>query len=163
MNLDTVVVSGLPAWLPNRGAEGLDALHVHDFPLIGTFQISGETVLFACITGATSRRSVWGYTVLDAAGIRDAAEGEFDTTEDLEEWARDQFVGKTGVFALVRECEIHHWSTEDVTEEGVLDAAIRFMDTELAAMQSANPKQGTAQRKAAQARADATLSVLEPA
>lgn len=163
MNCDAVVVRGQSAWLPNRSATDLDALHVHDIPLIGTFVLGRETMLFACLTGATSVSSIWGYTALDASALTELESSDFETTEALEEWAHQHFIGNRAALAWARDGVVFRWSSDDIDAGGVLEAAVRFMDLQLAQIHQSDETPKTKQRRAAQARADATLKVLEPA
>jgi hypothetical protein len=154
MNYDSIVVKGCAAWLPNKNASDLEALHVHDVPLIGTFELSGSVVLYACLTGAISHTSVWGYTELEPDAVGELDKLDVETTMELEEWAHLQFHGRPAAFALAVDGVVDHWSTGEVDERGVLEACIRFMDLELEHLTDKR-------RRAEQARADATRRELE--
>lgn len=166
MNPDAIVAAGLPAWQPNRRAVEVDALHVHDIPLIGTFRVGGASVVFACLAGATSRTSIWAYIELDKSALSALENLDFETSGDLEVWVHEQATpGCKVVFAVARDGDVHNWSVETIEEdEALLDAAVRFMDLEITALESKRGASPDAiRRQAAQARADATLRVLEPA
>jgi hypothetical protein len=153
MNPDSIIVQGQIAWLPNPAANDLEALHVHDVPLIGTFELDGNVIVYACLTGAMSRTSVWAYVELSDEAVKELDGLDVDTTEQLEEWAHHQFVGRTAAFAMARDGLVGHWSTDEVDERGVLEGCVRFMDLELT--------QHDHKRRAEQARADVTRRELE--
>lgn len=163
MNFDEIVRRGCCPWLPHKDAADLDALHVHDIPLIGVFELDGRRVLFACLTGALLRRNVWGYTVLSEDEESALSATDFDSTAALEDWAHARFIGKPVVLASAFDCVIEEWARDEVDEAGVLEAAIRFMDMQIARLSTSEAARRAQQRQAEQARADATLRTLEPA
>ena len=157
MNCDAIVKKHLAPWAPNREARNLDALHVHDFPLIGTFELGDDTILFACLTGAMSRSNVWAYTCLSETQRQALDAFDAETTEELEQFVHSLFEGNRAAFALALDGEVREWSAGDVaTDQHVMDVAITFMDNTIKASRSSK-------RKAAQARADVTREALVPA
>lgn len=163
MNCDAIVVRGQLAWLPQEAASDLDPLHIHDVPLIGTFELHGQRILFDCLTGATSRINIWAYVPLEAEALTKSDDADFADTAELESWAHDQFVGRDAAFAVARDFEIKHWSVDRVGDDGVLPTAIRFMEMVLAKTQGRSAPTARQKRRAEQARADATRQVLEHA
>ena len=156
MNPDAIVSRGNPPWCPTKEATDVDALHAWDAPLIGTFELRGETVLFACLTGAMSTLNVWGYVPLTNEQVEELDGLDFESTEDLEDWAHGQFVGRKVCLALADEDRIVRWTPDEVDDEGVLASCIRFMD-----LAFSDTKHQSSRRSVTQARADATRRELE--
>lgn len=153
MNYDALVSQGSAPWLP-KGAEERDVLHMHDIPLIGLFDQVGAAVLYVCVSGATSRANVWAYLPLDEELEEAIEEFDCDSTAELEKFLHGLFIDRTAVFALALDGAVQTWSPGEVDQSGLLEAVISFMDMAM---------EPTAVRQAEQARADATLRVLEPA
>lgn len=157
MNPDAVVTCGLPPWAPSSRARNINAVHAWDVPLIGTFDLDGSTILFACLTGAMSSISAWGYVPVSRVEAKELAVLPADTTADLEAFVHGMFVGRVATLALANEDAIYTWTTDSVDESGVLEACTRFMDLEIHRLKSDHDQA----RRAEQARADATRRVLE--
>jgi hypothetical protein len=108
MNADNLVKRGYRPWRPSPAAADLDVWHEYEVPTIGTFRSQNHRFLFALVGDVDPDRqvTVWAYTSIDEAL---ADEVEFDSTAELNEWARSQFVNADVVYALARDFSIHRW------------------------------------------------------
>ena len=162
MNCDALVRKGREPWLPHGSAEDLTILHLNDFPLIGVFTVDGQhRVLFACLTGATSKTNVWAYAEIADSDEADLLGTDFASTADLEEAVHEVFVGRRAVLAIAHDGEIKEWTADDVDDEGVTAASIRYMDMSIARMRASRRRKAAAHRRAEQGRADVTREALE--
>jgi hypothetical protein len=153
MNYDTIVTKGLPPWLPNATATGLDVYHAYDIPLAGVFKSGATKVLFLCVVGATSESNVWIYKPLTASELKKLESEDFADPDDFEAFTHSLFEGKRAVFAYARHGRISKWSAVQV-DEGVLPSAVKFLEGAFQASEDQH-------RRAAQARADVTKAALE--
>jgi hypothetical protein len=154
MNCDKLVRRGRHPWSPCQGAEDLDAYHIQDIPLIGTFKTEGTSVVFLCLTGHAEAVNVWAYLPLTPQDADELARRHFESLPEMQRHIRDLFKRRKAAFALARNGKVTEWSAKNVTADGVLVAALEFVQQWSSV--------GAHHQQAEQARLDVTVRELVP-
>lgn len=155
MNLDALVHRDRQPWEPCPEATDLDEWHRYDIPLVGTFRVGPSTVLFAAMDDASGDVSIWAYVELTPAEAAEAAARTFDDTEDLQRAVEHYFHGKEAVICFASHLRIKRWGRVPV-DEGLLDAAGKFVDLLLADLRTSQRSRAVTSVKRAQIEAAAT-------
>ncbi len=95
------VDEGMAPWEPSHKATMLEALHVHDIPLVGILKQDGVHYVFQCLLGELEPVNFWGYTLVEVDEIERLREAsgpdEFDAV------LADMTQGRSSVVALAIE------------------------------------------------------------
>lgn len=159
MNLDAIVTRGMLPWAPSKDATSLDVWLEYEVPLIGTFVVAGETVLFRAIGDATEKASVWAYTWLSATEAKDAASREFETAAEMRLYAEALFTRREAAFALAHGLKIRHWSRRAVQDD-TLEAVNGFLSEILTSLQE-RPKDAVTRFEESLAQVEATEDLID--
>ena len=127
MNLDGVLRVGHAPWLPSPSATDLDAWHVYDIPLIGTFRHEGQVVLFTAMDDADADVSVWTYCALTPEQAQAAEDVTYEDTAGMLAAVEEICDGKEVAVALAVDLEVKLWGRLRV-ESGLLAATRRFLE-----------------------------------
>jgi hypothetical protein len=128
MNLDGLLRRGALPWSPNPDASGLRVWHAYDHPLVGTFTVGSEDVLFMLVADFDGRLSVWAYTPMTTGEAEDCRAREFRSVSDLRDFLEGFFRGRPMAFAMAADLLITQWSvTRDENKAGVYDCAGVFI------------------------------------
>lgn len=124
MNLDFLVKRGRLPWCPGPMAVDVDVWHEYEIPLIGTFRVNDDLVIFTQVLESPHDLSVWAYACVDLADN----DVTFDSVEELRRFVEDRFMGREAVLALAKDGRIgDHWTRIDVTE-GLVAAVETFLN-----------------------------------
>lgn len=159
MNLDAIVTRGRLPWSPSKDAASLDVWLEYEVPLVGTFEVAGQTVLFRAIGDATENTSVWAYVCLSAAEADDAASREFESAVEMRKYTEELFANSEAVFALAHDLKIRRWSRREV-QDNVLESVNGFLGEVLKSMRE-QPKDAVTRFEASLAQVEATEELIE--
>jgi len=126
MNRDKLVQPGRLPWSPVSAAVDLDVWHEHEVPLVGTYRLEEQVVLFTVVGDSSDDLTVWAYRCLSADEAATAEELSFDSVGELREHVEGLFVRREAVFALASDLIIEKWTPADI-EDGLLSAAVTFL------------------------------------
>jgi hypothetical protein len=131
MSLDKFLRIGTPPWQPADEAEAVSVWHAYDTPLVGTFRILHQLVLFTVIEDTSNELTVWAYIPISGENEHLVSEGSFASVAKMREFIVSMFAGHEATFALAWNKRLWKWITHTVlVEEGVrgaATAAIRHM------------------------------------
>lgn len=162
MNLDALIRKGRLPWNPRGEATDPDVWHEYEIPLVGTFRIDGDLVLFTQVLESSQRFSVWAYVCPSSTEIEEISTMTFTSVDDLRDYVERVFQGREAVLALARDDRIiGHWTRAEITGDGLVAAVESFLNDIL---KSVNAVQDTERRVLAKlAGLEATESELTPA
>ena len=126
MNHDRLVQRGHLPWSPNAAATDLNVWHEYEIPLVGTFCLDGQTVLFTLVGDPDDDLTVWAYRCLSAEEAQVADDLTFDSGGELNEYVARLFADHEAVLALAGDLHISEWTRSEV-EDDLLPAAVTFL------------------------------------
>lgn len=126
MNHDKLVHRGHLPWSPNSAATDLDVWFEYEIPLVGTFRLEEQVVLFSIVGDPSQDFTVWAYRCLSSAEAAAAADIAFESHDELSAYVRDLFAHRLAVFALARDLQVGEWMPIEV-ERDLLSAAVEFL------------------------------------
>lgn len=113
-------------WSPNPAVTDLDVWHEYEVPLVGTFRMDDQTVLFALVGDPNDDLTVWAYRCLSPEEAAAADDLAFESVGELGEHVERMFAHREAVLALAGDLLIREWTPAQV-EDGLLPAALVFL------------------------------------
>lgn len=126
MNHDRLVQRGHLPWSPNPDIGDLDVWHEYEVPLVGTFRLDGQVVLFALIGDPDDELTVWAYRCLSAEEAALVNDLVLETVEELNAHVERLFTQHRAVLVLARDLRIQRWTPTEI-EDDLLSAAVGFL------------------------------------
>ena len=155
MNLDAIVERGCVPWSPSSLVADLEVWQAYEVPLVGTFTLGGQTILFSVVGDADASMLVYAYVPLTV----DVSDRTFVDAAELGRFVNEQFDGQKCVIALAPDARLDRWSV--VLVEGSLYAAAnQHLDAVLAQMKAQH--QSADRFKTSVAELGSAVSVLGP-
>jgi len=128
MNLDSIVVREHSPWLPNDSASDLDVWQADDVPVLGTFRMADDVVLFVAMMGVDNGSyTYWGYVPLTPTEVSDAANLVCDSMDELWTHVARYFDGRQVIFADATDFELDGMKTEFSSEKGMFKSLIQHL------------------------------------
>lgn len=111
MNLDSLIKRGQPPWRPKLEATDLEVWHEYEIPLIGTFRLNEQLVLFTQVMESDRGLSAWAYVCL---GAEDLSGVEFVSIDEMRDFVEAKFLGREAVLALAKDDLLGQWTRQTV-------------------------------------------------
>jgi hypothetical protein len=128
MNLDSLIKRNQLPWRPRPEVEDLDVWHEYEIPLVGTFRLRDEIVLFTqVVENSHSNFSAWAYVCLNTAESEDFEELSFPNVDELRSFIEGIFADREAVLALAKGDRIDHWTRKEV-RGSLLSAVEEFLN-----------------------------------
>jgi hypothetical protein len=126
MNLDKLVQRGRLPWSPTPAVTDLDVWHEYEVPLVGTYRLENQVVLFTVMGDPSEDFTVWAYRILSPGDVSALEDLQFESLDELRTYAHELFLHQPAVLALAGDLQIREWGPVRV-DDGLLSAAVRFL------------------------------------
>ena len=105
MNLDMLVCADQRPWHPVPTAEDIDVWDKYEFPICGSYRLTGRLIVFTLIATAGTR-SLLAYVPVAPEAEQAVAEARFDTEAEFNDFLAGCFMDQETVFAAAEDLVI---------------------------------------------------------
>ncbi|MFG1878783.1 hypothetical protein ACGFIV_28445 [Sphaerisporangium sp. NPDC049003] len=128
MNLDSLIKRGQPPWRPRPDAGDLDVWHEYEIPLVGTFRVCSDLVMFTQVLETAKGLSAWAYTCVSVSDEDQLADVTFPSADELRSFVETLFRGREAVLVLARDDRIIANWTRSLVKGGLVRTVEQFIN-----------------------------------